>query len=115
MDEEKKEIAPVEAYKLFYIEKNDQRSYSFEGGIINLELGVPKTCVDLYRKGAAFPYLKLKKGADVLFTGLSEVEILKLISQTKSKSDVQILSRLIKSSDGKSLITKRLQELKTPH
>lgn len=113
MDENNQETKIVEAYKLFFVESKDKRSYSFRGRIINLELGVPKDCVELYKIGLAFPYLKLKQGADVLFKANSEEEILNLI-MIKSETDIKILNKLITSKDGKALVAQRLKELKSP-
>jgi len=110
---ENKEVA-LEPYKLFEVESKNKRSYSFQGKLINLELGVPKNCVELYLQYKAFPYLKLKKGAQVLFQNLPEAELLKLINQIKSESDIKILSNLIESKEGKAIVATRLKELKTP-
>ncbi|MGV0948498.1 hypothetical protein ACTS93_15390 [Empedobacter falsenii] len=95
--------------KFFSVDENDVRSYrSTDGTFINLGLGIPINCVDLYTRG--FPYLKLKKGAEILFEKLSEKEVLKLIN-TKSKNDVTILSKLITSTEGKAIVATRRKQL----
>ncbi len=112
MSEDTKTETP--AYKLFSVESKDKRPYLFRGKIVNLELGVPKNCVDLFLAGPAFPHLRLKKGAHVLFQHLPEAEVLKLIKQSKVTSDIKILSNLILSKEGKAIVATRLKELKEP-
>lgn len=95
--------------KFFSVDENDIRSYRLkDGAIINLGLGIPKNCVELYTGG--FSYLKLKKGAEILFEKLSEEEVLKLIN-AKSKNDVSILSKLITSTEGKAIVATRRKQL----
>lgn len=102
----------IDPKQFFQVEKEDIRSYRLtDGSFVNLGLGIPRDCVELYKKG--FPYLKLKKGAEILFEKLSENDVLKLISNTTSKMDISVLSKLITSEKGKAIVaTKRKQLLK---
>lgn len=118
MDDKPQEIEKtekVDPLKYFEVEKDYKRSFLYLGKMINLELGIPKDCVDLYQNHyRSFPYLKLKKGAQVLFQNLPEAKLLELINQVKSESDIKILSSLIESKEGKAKVATRLKELRTP-
>ena len=109
------ESAMVPAYKLFSVESKDKRPYQFRGKVVNLELGIPSNCIELYKAGASFPYLKLKKGAHVLFQNLSEQEVLKLINQNTVESDIKILAQLLTTPESKAIVATRLKELRKPN
>lgn len=89
--------------EFFQIPTIHKRPYLFpDGKVLDLRKGVPENCVELYKN--KFFYLKLKKGAEVLFNDLSEDEVLTMIKRTKSRSDVNILSKLITSKEGKAIV-----------
>lgn len=95
--------------KYFSVDEKDIRSYRLvDGTFLHLGLGIPNNCVELYTEG--FSYLKLKKGAEILFEKLSEDEVLKLIN-TKSKNDVSVLSKLVTSTEGKAIVATRRKQL----
>lgn len=115
-EKQQEETEKVDPLKYFEVEEHNKRSFLYLGRIINLELGIPKDCVDLYLNHyRSFPYLKLKKGAQVLFQNLSEAKLLELINQVKFDSDIKILSTLITSKEGKAKVATRLKELRNPH
>lgn len=64
------------------------------GRLIDLRFGVPKDALSLYLSGS-FKHIGLKKGAEVLFKGLTKEKVEKLIAQAPRPADVAILKKVL--------------------
>lgn len=92
--ESKESVTPAkEAYEYFEVIGSKKRAYLLPNDRrIDFRMGIPRDAFELYRSG--FPYLGLKKGAEVLFQELDQSEIEKLIEKAPRPSDVKILKNV---------------------
>lgn len=96
----------------FSIDQIHKRGYILRNGEhINLELGLPANIVELVLDQNFEPYVNLKKGADECFKDVPEEKILNIIQRSNSISNIRILSKIVTSEQGKSIVTNRLKTL----
>ena len=96
----------------FSVEQIHKRGYILRNGQhINLELGIPDNIVELILDQNFEPYINFKKGADECFKDVPEEKILKIIQRSNSISNIRILSKIVISEQGKSIVTDRLKTI----